>query len=185
MTAGEAALGAPDSNATSEERLQEHIDEAEPGQGSAAKSLPVPVLPSAEEVDDHNVCHLPHRTWCRHCIAGRGKADRHVSDGQDDHRIPTLHSDYAFMGEKSETEIMDERNLPIIVTKDGGTKWVDAHVVQSKGIQHQYSVKALARDLEAAGYANFLYKSDNEPALIALKRAAVAELRRQGQNIEV
>ena len=30
-------------------------------------------MPSEEERRDHEMTHLPYRSWCRHCIRGRGK----------------------------------------------------------------------------------------------------------------
>ena len=70
-------------------------------------------------MEEHNIYHLPHRSWCRHCIAGRGKDDRHVSGhGESDHRLPTISLDYCFMGERSETSVLDDANIPIVVAKD-------------------------------------------------------------------
>ena len=38
--------------------------------------------PSQEEVEKHNLTHLPFRNWCPHCMRGRGKeAPHHRSMG--------------------------------------------------------------------------------------------------------
>ena len=29
------------------------------------------------EVDEHNMTHLPYRSWCTHCVRGRGEAHPH------------------------------------------------------------------------------------------------------------
>ena len=34
-------------------------------------------LPSQEEVDKHNLTHLPFRNWCPRCMKGRGKKAPH------------------------------------------------------------------------------------------------------------
>ena len=39
-----------------------------------------PREPSQEEVDEHNVNHLPYRSWCRHCVRGRGKNQPHYTN---------------------------------------------------------------------------------------------------------
>ena len=30
-----------------------------------------------EEVENHNLIHLPFRSWCTHCVKGRAKGDMH------------------------------------------------------------------------------------------------------------
>ena len=32
-----------------------------------------PGEPSEEERREHNLTHLPYRSWCKHCVGGRGK----------------------------------------------------------------------------------------------------------------
>ena len=46
--------------------VEEH-DEA--GARKPAKVLN-PQLPSKEEVEEHNMTHLPFRSWCQHCVKG-------------------------------------------------------------------------------------------------------------------
>jgi hypothetical protein len=164
-------------------RLHEHLAEADTG--VTAKPLPTLVTPSPQEVGEHNVSHLPCRQGCRHCVAGRGKADRHYTVTDDDHKLPTVHCDYCYMGEKPSVETMDERNLPTLVIKGGNTKHVDAFVVQSTGTQHVYFIKALANALESTGYFTILFTSDGEHSIIALKRTAVAELRNRGVQSDI
>ena len=48
----------------------------------AAKAQPtrpgiVPVLPSEAEVEQHELTHLPFRSWCRHCVRAKGKESPH------------------------------------------------------------------------------------------------------------
>ena len=44
----------------------EDVDEGESGEREV-KRLNSPVKPSREEVEAHNLIHLPYRNWCRHC----------------------------------------------------------------------------------------------------------------------
>ena len=37
----------------------------------------VPVLPSEAEVEQHELTHLPFRSWCRHCVRAKGKENPH------------------------------------------------------------------------------------------------------------
>ena len=91
--------------------------------------LASPMMPTPEEVAEHNVCHVPHRAWCRHCVAGRGKADQHRTS-EANGQVPTLHTDYGFLGEKRDVEQIESSTIPFIIVKDGpppaGTRWVDS-----------------------------------------------------------
>ena len=127
--------------------------------------LASPMTPTPEEVAEHNVCHVPHRAWCRHCVAGRGKADQHRTS-EANGQVPALHTDYGFLGEKPEVEKIESGTVPFVVIKDGpppaGTRWLGAHAVQSKGVQHEYSAKNVAQDIVYAGRAKFVFKPDGE-----------------------
>ena len=39
------------------------------------KGLPTPVLPTKEEIELHELTHLPYRSWCDVCVRSRGKQD--------------------------------------------------------------------------------------------------------------
>ena len=43
-----------------------------------------PQLPSKEEVDEHNLTHLPFRNWCHHCIKGTGRSADHRTHQRED-----------------------------------------------------------------------------------------------------
>ena len=40
-------------------------------EGKPMKGAKTPVKPSRQEVQDHNRCHIPFRTWCAHCMPRR------------------------------------------------------------------------------------------------------------------
>ena len=64
------------------------------------KKLNSPSKPSAEEVERHNLTHLPYRNWCRHCVRGRGKEAPHQATKGEGGELPELHMDYCFPGEE-------------------------------------------------------------------------------------
>ena len=39
----------------------------------SAKVLRGPKEPTAEEIAEHNVKHVPYRSWCPHCVAAAGR----------------------------------------------------------------------------------------------------------------
>ena len=63
------------------ERTDRRADSAAEGRVEAAapKAAKDPGEPTPQERREHNLNHLPFRSWCRHCVEGRAKADRHCS----------------------------------------------------------------------------------------------------------
>ena len=88
-----------------------------------------PKDPTAEEIEEHNACHVPYRSWCPHCVAAAGKASaHHRGPERDEPAVPYHHVDHWFM--------RDERggnSVPVVVIKDSDTKAIGAHVVTQKG----------------------------------------------------
>ena len=82
----------------------------------------------------------------------------------------------------SESDDISEDGQPIIVTRDRKSKIVTAHVVEEKGA-NEYAVKRLSQDLKLTGYRKIIFKSDNEPAIIALKQGVKKNDVRNGNNI--
>ena len=54
-----------------EAAVQQSVHE-EFGEQGQRVSQSVPVSPTLQEVRDHSVCHMPYRSWCAHCVRGRG-----------------------------------------------------------------------------------------------------------------
>ena len=47
------------------------------------KAPKVPVRPTQDEVEKHNITHLPFRSWCPCCVAGKAKSEPHRSQDPD------------------------------------------------------------------------------------------------------
>ena len=127
---------------------------------------------SQRELDEHMITHIPYRSWCKHCISGRGQNDHHrrqLADREQD--VPTVSVDYAFLGETGKET---DKLQPMIVMKDRRSGTIRAHLVEEKGV-NQYAIKRMGQDLALLGYKKIIMKSDNEPALVALKQAVKAE----------
>ena len=54
------------------------------------KALRVPTQPSADEIQQHNIAHCPFRSWCRACVAGRGRSLAHRNMDYEDSHIYLL-----------------------------------------------------------------------------------------------
>ena len=44
----------------------------------AAKARGIPDMPPLPERQQHRLLHLPYRSWCKWCVMGRGREERHV-----------------------------------------------------------------------------------------------------------
>ena len=46
----------------------------DPEEDTEVRWLKEPVKPSPAEIAQHNVLHIPLRSWCKYCVRGRGKS---------------------------------------------------------------------------------------------------------------
>ena len=68
------------------------------------KSVPNVKGPSRKEREDHEETHCTYRSWCKHCVKGRGREDVHNRKTQDEKlEVPTIAMDYCFMGKKTKS----------------------------------------------------------------------------------
>ena len=67
-----------------------------------ARVLLSPSPPSRQEMLEHNINHMPFRTWCPHCVAGRANTDKHsAGGGLAGSETPVASMGYTFMGDKN------------------------------------------------------------------------------------
>ena len=130
--------------------------------------------PSQEEVDRHELTHLPFRSWCQHCVFGRAKNDPHFaskgpeSEGVSD--ISTVSLDYMYLDEKGNVreEIVEGKGNPIIVVHDSTSKRIFSAALLQKG-DNDYAVKKVVNWIHSLGYKRIILKGDQEPALVTLR----------------
>ena len=164
-TQGEEAQG---------EEAQEEGEEAR-----AVHAPPIPDTPSKEQVRQHRLTHRPFRSWCPHCIRGKGRSDQHRQSSQKDlhTEIPKIASDYFYVGQRrprgkeerdrAEEEAERDGQTPIIVLKDCKSKAIFAHACPRKGA-HEAVVSRIVSDLNSMGDRRILVRTDGEPAILDL-----------------
>ena len=65
--------------------------------------------PSRQEMLEHNITHGPFGNWCRHCVAGRAKANKYSpSGGKSASEVPVVSLDYALMGDASKHDTEED-----------------------------------------------------------------------------
>ena len=88
----------------------------------------LPPEPSTRQIVEHELTgHTMYRSWCRHCVASKGRAHAHFS--REDGELPEIGNDCGFFGRDKEDV------LPILCVKcrNSSTRCVGATVVDRKG----------------------------------------------------
>lgn len=164
-------------------------EEAHQDHGNSAQQVRIVrsgYSPTKSEVAEHRISHLPFRDWCEHCVKGRSKGLPHrIKEGaaKEEQEVPVISVDYMFMGDKQSEG--DESGMPILVVKDRKTRIIRARVVPNKG-RHWYAIKMLVGIINNLGHKRIIFKSDQEPSIMALKDAVrneiVGSLRRRHRS---
>eukprot|EP00971_Amphidinium_carterae_P045628 898034-Amphidinium_carterae.1 len=98
-------------------------------------------MPSALEKREHELAgHQPHRSWCRECMRGRGRAQGHPTNNTKKSTTPKLSIDFKFLGRG------DGQMLTILCAHDASTQRIMGTVVPSKE-SHPYTVAWLHQQI--------------------------------------
>ncbi len=161
----------------------------------ALKTAPNPQLPTAKEIEDHRLIHVPFRCWCKWCIMGRGLGLQHGQGlaswiaivGLDYFFItrggPKKRSELEFsMDAAGEVALAEARKrgdvIKCILLRCLKTKIIFAHVVPYKGAgEDQFVASLVVSDIAWLGHTKLIVKSDNEPALQTLVTQALEAVR--------
>ena len=139
------------------------------------KKMNDPKQPSKEEFEEHTKTHSPFRSWCRHCVRGRGKEMAHYK-AEETSGFHEIHLDFFFMGREHEPG----KTVPIVAVKERGSKMVMASVVPRKS-SGTFVSKRIMAFLKEVGceFGDIVVKSDQEAAIKAVV-ADVGRLRAAG-----
>lgn len=163
------------------------LEEAE--EGRMAKPIRSPILPSPEEIEAHKVSHIPFRSWCSHCVRGRGKSYSHhrVTRASDPEEVPVVSIDYGFFGSPGElpADAVGGQKMPVLIMRDRQSKTLQTLLVPSKGVEHFYPEQALCRGIKLLGYPSLVLKSDQEPAIKAVAEAVKNAFATSGVRVQL
>ena len=101
-----------------------------------AKALPRPNEPTEQQRAQHNLTHLPYRSWCEHCVRAKGK-ERQSKRNTD--RQPLTQIDYSFA-----TAGADVQQRTILTATDVQAGLATSVVVPAKG-RHAYGINELKK----------------------------------------
>ena len=122
----------------------------------------LPPEPSARQIAEHELTgHAVCRSWCRHCVASKGRAHAHSS--REEGELPEIGIDYGFFDRDREDA------LPILCVKcrNSSTGCVGATVVDRKGAS-DYARSFLTAFMKSLGFKRILVRSDKERSLLSL-----------------
>jgi hypothetical protein len=152
-----------DNTADEEEEAQQPLGFVDPG------------MPTAAQVAEHNLTHIPARPWCDHCMRGKGK-DRHhrrLCGAYAESHVPRVRLDYCFLTENTE-QLEDEHgqgqttqssaSMTVLVMQESQCRSVWAYAVESKGSSEAWVIDQISEDLDTIGFRNdrIIIKSDQE-----------------------
>ena len=151
---------------------QEDEKEEELEEGAAVRTMRSPTEPTAKERADHDATHMPFRSWCAHCVEGRGESLPHLKSENTDITVPEISLDYCFTRKTEE-----ERNVTILVMKDRQSRVIIGNLVLTKGRGMEDTVDRVVANVRRLGHrGQLIVKVDNEPALLDLREAAMEAL---------
>ena len=147
-----------------------------------------PEQPTAPEAQEHEIIgHEPYRSWCRACVAGRGRADAHVRRPGVEKGVPIIGVDYGYLWSRvpeapdaPQDEVAGEdppdgvrTSSPVLCGRCSVDRWLFGHLCLAKG-DNERNRAVLAKELQAGGYPRVVVRGDGEPALLAHVNAARA-----------
>ncbi|CAK0826820.1 unnamed protein product [Prorocentrum cordatum] len=144
----------------------------EVAEGPPARPAREPAAPTAAERAAHEVLHEPYRAWRRECVSGRGLSAGHQTKDRQESALAVVGIDYGYLGEREDA-------APLLIGKDSKQRWFHASVVPAKGTQHPWPAKSWSRRLASAGHKRFVFRSDGEAPLVALKTRIGAKLKEE------
>ena len=145
------------------EQLEAVAEETDLGSRPIVK-MKDPKLPGEAEIREHQLTHLPFRSWCRHCVRGRGKDLPHKKL-QDEPGMIELHADLCFLGDENDPG----NTVPVFVMRERTTRMTLAAVVPSKST-NTYITKRIVAFMKEIGvvHGDVLVKTDQEPAIMSI-----------------
>ena len=97
--------------------------------------------------------------------------------------IPAIAIDYGYLNERDD-QLQEMAGAPIWVSKCDRDRWIGPAVVPTKGAD-EYAIAELKNDNSDCGFAEVLVRSDNEPAILALKDSTATALKLAGVTVKV
>ncbi|CAK9020327.1 unnamed protein product [Durusdinium trenchii] len=133
----------------------------------APRSLPVPKEPTAQERAEHELTHLPFRSWCKICVESKSRQDHSKKLRL---KQPVLQCDYSFI-----TDPETKDHVTLLNVRDVLSGLALSCVVPCKG-HSVYAEGELRRFVLETGRTFGTLQADPEPALLTVVQTMTSEL---------
>ena len=132
---------------------------------SQPQTLPEPSAPTEEERKLHNLTHADFAPWCPHCVAGRGRENKHSRKNKhEDPEVPVIQFDYQFFSRDGQLVAEESRAATALTGTDTSSGWPIMIFVPHKGVD-VCVVKSIMVWINRLGYNKVILQHDQEDAL--------------------
>ena len=154
-------------------------NEEETQQAQRPRGMKAPQQPTRQERFEHELTHLPYRSWCPICVKSKGRTDNHPKQTS---KQPVIQVDFTYM-----KAFGDKQVLPVLTAIDVESGMAMAVLVQDKNQQQQYLVRCLQTFMFECGRAQATLspttlQTDQEEFILNLLKTVAQNL---GANINV
>ena len=142
------------------------------------KTLIDPRKPTKEEVEFHDLFHLPYRNWCPLCVMAKGKELDHRKSIDEPRGLSEHSFDYAFPGDEFGFK------LTVLSGREKVTGMNFATAVPTKGASGKFASDKAVEFMEEVGdrATKVILKSDQEPSIKFLVKDII-DSRPEGQTV--
>lgn len=152
------------------------FDEATGSGALPARPLPSPKGMTMKQREIHDLTHLPYDPSCEICVSCRRPNTQHRTVSNPERSVPLLVADYAFPKHSEDAE-----PLTVLVVRVFPYKLFMCCAVSAKG-RDPMVIDRLARFIKECGLTQFTYRSDREPAIMAMLDEACSMSGRNGKR---
>ena len=133
-------------------------------------------MPNQHEKEEHELTHLPYRSWCRHCVRGRGKELPHKKR-MEETDAAEMSFDFFFLGDEGGGKLV---TVLMAIDRKSRMKMCTAVPTKSTGVFVARRILAFVREV-GNKYGDIIAKSDQEHAIMAILEK-VGQLRAAGEK---
>lgn len=155
--------GSTDFEEKTEYKEQMELDDEEVQPARKAKGGTALQMPTPQQVQEHNLMHLPHTRWCPICAQCKGRATNHPTQKS---KQPVIHVDFAFLKTNFGPKV-----TPLLSAVDMQTGLRMAALIPDKQELFECAVSCLQSFIIECGRTETIFQSNNEEYLVQLLKA--------------
>ena len=146
--------------------------------GREVRRMIDPRRPTKQEVDDHELTHVPYRNWCPICVRAKGKELDHRKSTEEPRGLSEYSFDYLFPGDEFGFK------LTVLSGEEAVTGMHFSTTVPTKGASGKFASDKVTEFMEEIGdrSTKVIVKTDQEPSIKYLVKDVI-DARPLGQTV--